>query len=335
MAEAERQSSAPETTAGPPTPAGGLTTLATPAFGDVTSLVGALAAGPDDWRADVLNGIQRTSGNRAVMRMLTAPTAVPGSGAVLATKKKTGIGSDAATTRMAAEAKDVHDDWGKLSASQRARKLATQPLAELKAAGVPPFRVVVKRQSGTTAAVFDFPTWAMHIDPDFVKGKGTTAKVAEAAGIVAHEARHCEQWFRMARLQVARSKKPDTADIARRLGVPKRIVDLAATKPLDGKSPEATEARKWHESVYGGKRDHREKVLTDIDRLGKRLAAARKELAEVSAKPGVRENEIARARQKYNEAKKAFDPVYKQYRALPEEADAWIVGLAVEGKAKK
>ena len=94
MAEAERQS-APETTPAPApaTPGGGVAALVAPSYGDVTSLVGALAAGPDEWRADVVSDMQRTSGNRAVMRMLDlgegpllarAPTAQ-------AAKKKTGI----------------------------------------------------------------------------------------------------------------------------------------------------------------------------------------------------------------------------------------------------
>src|SRR5690348_5802658 len=155
MAEAERRS-APEVTPAPTpsAPGGGVAALVTPSYGDVTSLVGALAAGPDDWRADVIHSMQRTSGNRAVLRLLEdapqAPVAVAGGATATAAKrKKTGIAADKATGHMASTAKDVYDDWGKLkSADARARKIASAALSELKKAGVPAYRIVVKNLGG-------------------------------------------------------------------------------------------------------------------------------------------------------------------------------------------
>src|SRR5262245_46214328 len=115
MADVERQSQ-PETTVAPAPDAPGATTalLTRPAFGDPASLVGALASGSDEWRADVIESMQRTSGNRAVLRMLARAEASAPPKAQAAGDKKTGIAMSKLTGPMAANMKAVQDDWDAL-----------------------------------------------------------------------------------------------------------------------------------------------------------------------------------------------------------------------------
>src|SRR5689334_3587012 len=108
MPEAERQPHG-EPVAPSPAPAGPASLVAPAPLHDPAGLVGALAAGSEDWRADVVNGIQRTSGNRAVLRLLARDTVdAP------AKPQETGIADSAATGRMSAAAKALVKDWDTL-----------------------------------------------------------------------------------------------------------------------------------------------------------------------------------------------------------------------------
>ena len=275
--------------------------------------------------------MQRTSGNRAVARML-AREKTETDETQPAAPQETGIADSAATGRMTTAAKQVQADWDALkTADARAQKFAEAPLAELKAAGVPAYTVVMK-DLGSANGQFDFTTWSM----DLAKGRFETAKPSAAvmAGVartIAHESRHCEQWFRMARLEAGRGKK--AAAIAKKLQIPQKIADEAEKNPLKADTPEGKEAEAWYESVYGGKGADRGKVLKALPVLGKALADAKAATAALPATASQAEKDAAKAKQ--DEAQKAYDENYAKYRALPEEADAFNVGGTVEAGVLK
>jgi hypothetical protein len=102
---------------------------------------------------------------------------------------------------------------------------------------------------------------------------------------VYHEARHSEQWFRMARNRAGLGAT--AADIASVMSIPQWVADLAVLNPIRECNPAEFEAEQWYQSIYGADAAHRNAVLGDIDNR------------------------------------------YDEYRALPEESDAWGTGSDV------
>lgn len=105
-------------------------------------------------------------------------------------------------------------------------------------------------------------TWALFVNPvKLARGGGTTigtvtpSQLENIVDTVYHEARHCEQFFRVARLMAARSDQPafrKADDISAKLGIPIDIAEAAARAPLTDASAEAhAEAEDW-ESVMTG-----------------------------------------------------------------------------------
>ncbi|MGH2947169.1 MAG: hypothetical protein ACRDPC_13090 [Solirubrobacteraceae bacterium] len=148
-------------------------------LGDPVRVAEVLAGGGDEWRAGVVDGLQRTSGNRAVTRMLQrrttshartwirvpaggqgrrgsvaerplAPAALPGA---CGAGRRAGCGDARQGDRNRRERVDGPVHGGRQEAGrrlgfaqdpeERAKKLAEAALAELKAAGVPEYTIVV------------------------------------------------------------------------------------------------------------------------------------------------------------------------------------------------
>lgn len=147
---------------------------------------------------------------------------------------------------------------------------------------VPPI-TVVQANGGGNDGTFDFETWTIEIDPDSVfAGKTkiselTPEEVRGVADTLHHEARHCEQWFRMARLlagqklgvpQVDGSPADETTvaqEIADEMGIPPSAALWATQSPLTTGDEESAEAQEWYDSVYGANSAYRELVLGSLD----------------------------------------------------------------------
>ncbi len=120
---------------------------------------------------------------------------------------------------------------------------------------------------------FNFPTWAMNVGRDQLDKASVDADEArELTATIYHEARHTEQWFRMAQLRAAQGLS--AAGIATEMGIPARIAREAKGKPLTRGSMEAVIAQGWFDSVYGSGAEHREAVLNELRAAGNALRAA-------------------------------------------------------------
>jgi hypothetical protein len=274
--------------------------------------------------ADLLVALQRSAGNAAVTSLIARDEAAP---AVVPAPPpdKTGIGARLAVFRFIEAAKKVESDWVALgTADARAKAFGAAANAELKLAGVPEVKVKVKKMD--SSGQFSFSTWTLQIGKEaFDKAAADRDEIGDAADTVYHESRHAEQWFRMARLQAGKGWK--AAKIATKLGIPLKIAKAAVASPLAvGAGTEATEASGWYESVYGTGRKHRQKTLTDMPKIDKKLEAARKALAKVLKNKKSTEKQKEAAQKKVDDLQKKWDDVYDAYRALPEEFDAWAVG---------
>ena len=124
------------------------------------------------------------------------------------------------------------------------------------------------------------------------------AQAADVVDTIYHEARHAEQWFRIAQLRALQRRRGEGAAEDARLGraiaaelqIPRRIADRAVTTPprFALGSMEALVAQGWFDSMYGTGSARRERVLTELDRSGAALEQAEQRFAAnpTPAEPG-------------------------------------------------
>jgi hypothetical protein len=78
----------------------------------------------------------------------------------------------------------------------------------------------------------------------------------EAAKTIYHEARHCEQWYHMARYASLGGSKVTPDTVANDTGVPAAVAVQAFGRKMMGGDPMLTLTKGWYDSVY--KRSGRE-----------------------------------------------------------------------------
>jgi hypothetical protein len=151
---------------------------------------------------------------------------------------------------------------------------------------------------------FDMSNWAIQLSEDlfnFTFSPGNKQKLIDVAETVYHEARHCEQWFHMARY-FALGKS--AADVARGIGIPQSAADAAWNRRMTSDDKMHTLTESWYESVYG-----------TLNR-------------EITLK--------ALSLKRQNNTVDLGDFHTRTYQAysgdLPEEVDAWAIQLLVRAK---
>jgi hypothetical protein len=153
----------------------------------------------------------------------------------------------------------IEGDWATQTTEERADALIAAVNARLDAAGVPQVTRVIQDLGGD-AGRFAFSLWAIRLDQATLESETfTDAQAADLADTVYHEARHAEQWYRMAQMLAGEGKT--AAEIATEMGIPNRIAAEAVGDPLAPGSMEALIADGWYQSVYGTGRAHRRRVL--------------------------------------------------------------------------
>ncbi len=213
---------------------------------------------------------------------------------------------------------EVIDEWATLATAEARRDRLVELVNErLTAAGVPEVTPAFD-PNANNAGSFDFPTWRMLIGRGRLGADSISAADAkDTADTVYHEARHTEQWFRMAQLRAAQGL--GAAAITTELGIPARIATEARAAPLERGSMEAVIAQGWWDSVYGSGAAHREATLTEIDRAA---------TARTQAQTRFDANPTAANQATLDRASVRFDRAFAAYRNLPEENDAWATGPA-------
>jgi len=179
----------------------------------------------------------------------------------------TGIRDQAALQRIAAAMRNVQQNWLGLLPRQRVDGIVDAVLAELAAINVTPPAVEVGALPGLDGQ-FDFGPWTLQVNEQKAIGRvgqDPTPVIAELGDTLTHEARHCEQWFRMARLLVAdrraRGMLVDGREVSNRLGIDNAVVcQQASLQPLVHPI-ERREAEEWYASVYGSNASFREQTF--------------------------------------------------------------------------
>jgi hypothetical protein len=151
-----------------------------------------------------------------------------------------------------------------MSAADRAAHVMATVNERLTVLGVP--YVGYAWGAGSNAGQFDFRTWQMDLGPDaFDPSHYETAGPAAEADLldtVYHEARHSEQWFRMAR---ERAGLGATAEqIVHVMQIPDWVAQAAVAYPILQCDVSQYEAEEWYQSVYGTGAAHRDATLNDV-----------------------------------------------------------------------
>jgi hypothetical protein len=227
---------------------------------------------------------------------------------------RTGLASDESVANFAGAAGSIQDNWAKLTPQQRADDLVSKVNAELRSAGAYPVKAVLSDSlDAGTEGEFDFETWSLSLNKArFEAATITNAQMADVVNTVYHESRHAEQWFRMAQKLAGEGKSAQ--EIAGEMFIPPEVAEAAVKSPL--------------------------KALTNAERSGmseedaamhdQRLKEGNEWHASVyGAGSGHRNAVLSDTGNRYAE-----------YRALPEEKDAWSVGdragdVYKQGQAKK
>ncbi len=213
---------------------------------------------------------------------------------------------------------DVVDAWATLATAEKRRdKLVELVNKRLDEAKVPTVKPLFDPNPNNLGS-FNFPSWGMRLGRKALDAPSMSAAEAkDLADTVYHEARHTEQWYRMAQLRAGQGL--GARAITTELGIPARIADLAKKAPLAKGSMEALIAQGWWDSVYGSGSAHRESVLTELDRAG---------TAKTQAQARFDKNPTAANQAALDRAKARYAKAVHGHEDLPEENDSWATGPA-------
>jgi hypothetical protein len=217
---------------------------------------------------------------------------------------------------------EVIDDWTTLATAEARRDRLVQLVNERLAAADVPAVTPTFDANANNAGSFGFRTWVMRIGQARLGGDSISEEDArDITDTVYHEARHAEQWFRMAQLRAGQGLS--VAAMVSELGIEARIATAAKALPLARGSMEAVIAQGWWDSVYGSGREQRNAVLDEVDAAS---TARRNAEAAHAANP------TADTQAALDAANERFDRAFAAYQNLPEENDAWATGpLAAAG----
>jgi hypothetical protein len=247
----------------------------------------------------------------------------------------TGLAQIPGIGRYARAAHALVNTWAGLNKVQRATTLINAACAELTRFGVANPNLTWDDMDDN--GQFRFRTWEVVLSNAVWNTNPATENqrkmhISGLADTVYHECRHCEQWFRIARLLATQKKnlfsyKYHKTDVVTMTGIPLRIVRLAR-EARSLSAGEKNEGQAWYEAIYGqsqaptvakGQEAPVQVLSNGINRRDLVLGAA---YLKKTQGLSVDLQSISDDRQMTQ---------YLQYRnLLPEEEDAHSVGTAVQ-----
>ncbi len=264
-------------------------------------------------------------------------------------REETGIAGGKALSKYVAGVKGMLAEWGKLPATERAAGLGRQANLRLKDAGVPECVIDVQDLAIGLNGNFDFTTWSIVVNKKpLEKDTVTTAELTDMADTMYHEARHCEQWFRIARW-LAGTKGKKAKDISTEMGIPENIAKKAVANPLKTSSALASkfaskstlamekkmlaEAAAWYENIYGTGHDTRNAVLNNLQPTGDAYREAKKKYDDGYLAANQKNNEsaaqFAALKLTWEKAQVNFDEFLAKYKKDVKDGKAGVGDIAV------
>ncbi len=240
-----------------------------------------------------------------------------------------GMATPANQKEFAHDMKTLQKDWHKLTPDERTAYMETAVNKQLTKSSVPSVGVVSANYlSPSTNGQMNFSKWNLDMNPALLNSTQLSDRqTANLGNTLFHESRHGEQWYLIARNEAGSGK--DASAITASTGMPIAVSRSAAAHPLSGKDVLHPCSQQMHDSVYGKGAVARNATLNNLPKLtdsyNRALAANNKLQADPSATAAQRHAAYESA----TKALKEYQAGYDQYRALPEEADAWRAGDGV------
>lgn len=239
----------------------------------------------------------------------------------------TGLADPAVMSKYGAAMKKLESEWAGLAQPERLQRVSAGVNQGLVERNIPSVHVVENPK--VNGAQFNFNTWTVEIGSSALKGANPEV-FADMMNKAYHEARHAEQWYLMARLEAGKGTK--AADIGTKMGIKDPFVlENAVKNPLTKADKEFTAANQWWESVYGSGANARNQLLgVDLPAASKKYGAAEQLYIKTRSDTTIPHVDRMKNYNDYLTARQEWEKLYREYRALPEEVDAWGVGHAAE-----
>jgi hypothetical protein len=243
---------------------------------------------------------------------------------------KTGLaGAEALRKHTEAMAK-VAEEWSAASPVQRAMLLQGRAQGAAAEAGIP-HNIIVTPDSALKGyrGAWHADGFSIHVSHDVLNN--ATADMAQISEIIYHETRHAEQTWQMARMRASMGE--DAATIARRFGIPEELAEKAIAQKLAPNTEEYRAAFRWYDSMFGAGAARRTELLKPggllqtAETKAKNLEAA---YTRLRADPSTPYADLVKAHQEWSQGWQEWKALDNEYRNLPEEIDAYLVG----GRAK-
>src|SRR4051812_2313880 len=197
--------------------------------------------------------VQRSAGNGAATAL-----AAGGYG------KKEPADEPTAAGELADAVRQLAVDWDALGTPiARGRRLVDAANDRLRELGIPAVEASLgpppdSSPLQTNDGLFTPKDWTIHLSERFFSAPPDPKTLADLGGTVAHEARHTEQWFTMARYLAGTSRDLTAEAIAAQVGgMPVHVARRARADRLSDGDAGYEQAKAWYESVYGAGAAHR------------------------------------------------------------------------------
>jgi peptidoglycan hydrolase-like protein with peptidoglycan-binding domain len=220
---------------------------------------------------------------------------------------ESGLATQASRTAFVATGKKVEADWATLATPEaRAAKLFEGVKVRLDAEGVPTPTLAVE-DLGKASGMFSSGPWKLALDRTALSAPTIDDDAArELSGTVYHEARHCEQNHKMARMLA--TKGNTAAQIQAKMGIPAAIAETAVANLLPRGVEYATASQQF-DAQYGPGKAHHIQAEAEVPSTEELQAA--QAAAKADPTPA-------------NQAKAArLLAAYRAYHDLPVENDAF------------
>jgi hypothetical protein len=238
--------------------------------------------------------------------------------------------------QLAAQLVPLYENWTGLNAEQRLDLLVGVVNEQLRAAGVPEVHPAFGSKGAAENGRFVPAQWELQINANLLKGHTQTPdQFARACEIAIHEGYHARQTFRAARTNPAMAQK-HLDPVAFKAVMDANLPGSKAEK-INLPALEWVEASEVRESLWGTGLQHNNEVYTRLDAADERLTKALAMWKLYKDDPSGAPIKRAAGRE-IIEATMARDAAHDDYMRLPEEVEAWKIGLetkaAVEERLK-
>ena len=227
--------------------------------------------------------------------------------------------------QLAARLVPLYEKWTGLDASQRLELLVGVVNEQLRAIGVPQVNPGFGSRGAAENGRFVAAHWELQINANLLKGhEQTPEQFAHACEIAIHEGYHALQTFRAARTNPAMAEKHlDKVAF-------KAVLD--ANRPgsnaerMNSSALEWVEAAQVRESMWGSGLQHNKDVYAQLDAADDRLTKALDRFKMYKNVSNKNPEKQAVAREILT-ATRVRDAAHDDYMRLPEEIEAWKIGL--------